>query len=132
MSASNILSGSDTWMNRPKTENIHDRGGSDGGDNMLEARVAKLEADVENIKVNLAEARSDIRDLKTTTTETSKDVGVILQKLIDIDEKISNKAGKDFVDSKTGEIKVWMLGILLLSIAMPVIMFLLNLYLKKS
>ncbi|HIA5714224.1 TPA: hypothetical protein ACWQQG_000986 [Yersinia enterocolitica] len=108
----------------------HD-GGNGGGNDMIEARVAKLEADVENIKINLSEARSDIRDLKITAAETGKDVGIILQKLVDIDEKVSNKAGKDFVNSKTGEIKVWMLGILLLSIAMPVIMFLLNLYLKK-
>lgn len=98
---------------------------------MIEARVAKLEADVENIKTNLSEARSDIRDLKITAAETGKDVGIILQKLVDIDEKVSNKAGKDFVNSKVGEIKVWMLGVLLLSIAMPIIMFLLNLYLKK-
>lgn len=97
---------------------------------MLEARVAKLEADVENIKVNLAEARSDIRDLKTITAGTSKDVGVVLQKLVDIDEKISSKAGKDFVESKVGGIKIWMLGILLLSIAMPVISFLANLYIR--
>ncbi|MCW6569787.1 hypothetical protein [Yersinia ruckeri] len=108
----------------------HD-GGNGGGEDMIEARVAKLEADVENIKINLSEARSDIRELKTTAAQTGKDVGIILQKLVDIDEKVSNKAGKDFVNSKTGEIKVWMLGILLLSIAMPVIMFLLNLYLKK-
>ncbi|HHH0255254.1 hypothetical protein WFQ12_21900 [Yersinia enterocolitica] len=105
--------------------------GGGGGDDMIEARVAKLEADVENIKTNLSEARSDIRDLKITAAETGKDVGIILQKLVDIDEKVSNKAGKDFVNSKVGEIKVWMLGVLLLSIAMPIIMFLLNLYLKK-
>ncbi|ALL40265.1 hypothetical protein AR325_11930 [Serratia marcescens] len=105
--------------------------GNGGGSDMFEARVAKLEADVENIKINLAEARSDIRDVKSITSKTDTDVSVILQKLIDIDEKISSKAGKDFVASKSSELKVWMLGILLLSIAMPVITFLLNLYLKK-
>ncbi|CNI00169.1 TPA: hypothetical protein ACPZCB_004583 [Yersinia enterocolitica] len=114
-----------------KDHTLSHGGGNGGGEDMIEARVAKLEADVENIKINLSEARSDIRELKTTAAQTGKDVGIILQKLVDIDEKVSNKAGKDFVNSKTGEIKVWMLGILLLSIAMPVIMFLLNLYLKK-
>ncbi|MGP3156886.1 hypothetical protein [Serratia marcescens] len=114
------------------THNDSHGGGNGGGNDMLEARVAKLEADVENIKVNLAEARSDIRDLKTITAGTNKDVGVVLQKLVDIDEKLSNKAGKDFVDSKVGGIKIWMLGILLLSVAMPIISFLANLYIKTQ
>lgn len=99
---------------------------------MLEARVAKLEADVENIKTNLMETRADIRDLTKNSASTKTDVSTILQKLVDIDEKLSNKAGKDFVDVKVGGLKIWMLGILLLSIAMPVISFLLNLYFKKS
>ena len=108
----------------------HD-GGNGGGGNMLEARVAKLEADVENIKVNLSEARMDIRELTKSSASIKTDISTILQKLKDIDEKLSTKASKDFVDSKAGDIKVWMLGLLLLSIAMPIIMFLLNLYLKK-
>ncbi|MEB7619096.1 hypothetical protein [Klebsiella aerogenes] len=114
--------------NIPKIINY---GGSGGGD-MLEARVAKLEADVENIKTNLSEARSDIRGLVNTSSATKTDVSTILQKLVDIDEKISGKAGKDFVDSQVSGLKVWMLGILLLSIAMPVITLLVNLYMKKS
>ncbi|AFM60259.1 TPA: hypothetical protein N5N95_000723 [Enterobacter bugandensis] len=108
----------------------HD-GGNGGGGNMLEARVAKLEADVENIKVNLSEARMDIRELTKSSASIKTDISTVLQKLKDIDEKLSTKASKDFVDSKAGDIKVWMLGLLLLSIAMPIIMFLLNLYLKK-
>lgn len=106
-------------------------GGNSGGGDMLEARVAKLEADVENIKINLSEARTDIRELTKNSSSMKTDVSTILQKLVDIDEKLSNKAGKDFVDVKVGGLKIWMLGILLLSIAMPVISFLLNLYLKK-
>lgn len=106
-------------------------GGSGGGDSMLEARVAKLEADVENIKINLGEARSDVRELLTSTSAIKTDVSTILQKLVDIDEKLSNKAGKDFVEVKTSELKAWMLGVLFLSIAMPVITLLINLYTKK-
>lgn len=98
---------------------------------MLEVRVAKLEANVEDIKANLAEARSDIRGLVSTTSATKTDVSTILQKLVDIDEKLTNKAGKDFVDSKVSSLKAWMLGILFLSIAMPVITLLVNLYMKK-
>jgi hypothetical protein len=97
-------------------------GGGGGGD-MLEVRVAKLEADVENIKTNLSEARTDIRELTKNSSATKTDVSTILQKLIDIDDKLSNKAGKDFVDVKVSGLKIWMLLILLLSIAMPVISF---------
>lgn len=125
-----------TSGNRQKQEHTetHFGGGNHGGGggSMLEARVAKLEADVENIKINLSEAKTDIRAMLKITSDTSRDVGVILQKLVDIDANLSKKSGKDFVDSKVGEIKVWMLGILLLSIAMPTITFLLNLYLKKG
>ncbi|EMT0828644.1 hypothetical protein WMC13_004610 [Salmonella enterica] len=57
----------------------------------LEVRVAKLEANVEDIKANLAEARSDIRDLRNSSADTKRDVAVILQKQVDIDEKLSKK-----------------------------------------
>lgn len=105
--------------------------GNGGGDDMLEARVAKLEADVENIKANLAETRMDVRELTKSTSSIRTDVSTMLQKLVDIDEKLSSKASKDFVEVKTGSLKSWMLGILLLSIAMPVITLLVNLYMKK-
>lgn len=74
-------------------------GGDDGGNNMLEVRVAKLEADVENIKINLAEARSDIRELTKTASDTRVDVSVILQKLIDIDKDISKKSSSSEMSS---------------------------------
>lgn len=108
-----------------------DGGSSGGGDDMLEARVAKLEADVENIKTNLAETRMDVRELTKSTSSIRTDVSTMLQKLVDIDEKLSSKVSKDFVEVKIGNLKSWMLGILLLSIAMPVITLLVNLYMKK-
>ncbi|EKE6304156.1 hypothetical protein OWC81_003803 [Salmonella enterica subsp. enterica serovar Schwarzengrund] len=58
---------------------------------MLEVRVAKLESNVEDIKANLSEARVDIRALRNTSSGTSRDVAVILQKQLDIDEKLSKK-----------------------------------------
>lgn len=61
-------------------------GGGSGGGEMLEVRVAKLESNVEDIKANLSEARVDIRDLRNTSSGTSRDVAVILQKQLDIDE----------------------------------------------
>lgn len=64
-------------------------GGGSGGGEMIEVRVAKLESNVEDIKTNLSEARVDIRDLRNTSSGTSRDVAVILQKQLDIDEKLS-------------------------------------------
>lgn len=128
--AQNYLRAVDSTTNHPHDLSNTDGGGGGGG-SMLEVRVAKLEADVENIKVNLSEARADIRELTKNSASTSADVSTILQKLVDIDEKITGKAGKDFVDSQVSGLKVWMLGILLISIAMPVITLLVNLYMKK-
>lgn len=106
---------------------------------MLETRVAKLEADVSNIRENLSEARADIRELKVDTAATKRDVAVILQKLIDIDSNLSRKPSEEAVDTKIASVqskvdgtKIWFLSILLLSVAMPIIMFLLNIYLQKT
>ncbi|MGU9865418.1 hypothetical protein [Kluyvera ascorbata] len=76
-----------------------DHGGNGGGDDMLEARVAKLEANVEDIKANLAEARSDIRDLRNAVADTKRDIAVILQKQVDIDDKLSKKPSVSEVNS---------------------------------
>lgn len=75
----------------PKDPHTTSNSGGGGGDGMLETRVAKLEANVEDIKANLAEARADIRDLRTDMSKTSRDVAVILQKQLDIDEKLAKK-----------------------------------------
>ncbi|HDY8742400.1 TPA: hypothetical protein RRH88_003662 [Klebsiella pneumoniae] len=125
------MDGGNVEQSPPAPHNSYSEGSGGGGGSMIEARVAKLEADVENIRINLSEARADIRGLISTSSLTKTDVSTILQKLVDIDEKIGGKAGKDFVDSQVSGLKVWMLGILLLSIAMPVITLLVNLYMKK-
>lgn len=65
--------------------------GNGGGGDMLEARVAKLEANVEDIKSSVAELKADFRDLRNTSASTSRDVAVILQKQIDIDASLSKK-----------------------------------------
>lgn len=91
---------------------------------MLEARVAKLEADVENIKINLSEAKVDIRELTKNSSSIRTDVSVILQKMTEIDTALAKRPTAD-------SMKVWFLMILLFSVAMPVITLLINLYLKK-
>lgn len=97
--------------------------GNGGGGNMLEARVAKLEANVEDIKANLAEARADIRDLRNAFTDTKRDVAVILQKQVDIDEKLSKKPSvsemNSAISSASNKQIVWTIatGLAILSLA---------------
>jgi len=102
----------------------------DGGDN-LEKRLAVLEAEVAHIKSDISDIKKDQRTIASDAASSSSDIKVVLQKLIDIDTNLSTKAGKDYVESAVSGMKVWLLGILLISIAMPVITFLINLYLKK-
>lgn len=53
------------------------KGGNDGG-NTMEARVAKLESDVENIKTNITDIKSDVReirnDIKDIKSESKSDL----------------------------------------------------------
>ncbi|MCZ5921523.1 hypothetical protein O5287_28380 [Escherichia coli] len=51
------------------------------------------------MKTNLAEMRADIRDLRNALSDTRRDVAVILQKQIDIDEKLSKKPSLSEVNS---------------------------------
>ncbi|EOG7152737.1 hypothetical protein ACE3IK_21210 [Enterobacter hormaechei subsp. xiangfangensis] len=62
----------------------------DGGDDM-EKRIALLESDVSHIKGDIADIKTDNRKLSSDTSDIRKDVAVILQKLVDIDEKLSKK-----------------------------------------
>ncbi|HDV4565388.1 TPA: hypothetical protein RIN83_004490 [Escherichia coli] len=81
---------------------------------MLEARVARLEADVENIKTNLSEARSDISRLRDISADTSRDVAVVLQKIVDVDEKLSKKPSKSevqaLISSAVNKQILWTIG----------------------
>ncbi len=97
----------------------------------MEKRLAVLEAEVAHIKNDISDIKIEQRTIAANAASASSDIKVVLQKLIDIDTNLSSKAGKDFVESTVSGMKVWLLGILLLSIAMPVISFLLSLYLKK-
>lgn len=82
------------------TDDAYSRhGGGNGGGNMPEARVAKLEADVENIKTNLAEARDDIRELNKNYASIKTDVSVLLQKTVEIDTALSKKTNSRFIES---------------------------------
>jgi hypothetical protein len=47
-----------------RVENLETASSGTGGGGHVEARVAKLESDVENIKVNVADIKADIRGLR--------------------------------------------------------------------
>ncbi len=98
----------------------------------MERRIAVLETQVAHIQSDVAEIKSDQKIIISGMSELKTDVKLLIQQHADISEKLTNKASKDNVDTKVSELKVWMLLLLLLSIAMPIISFLLNLYLKKS
>ncbi|MBD1229243.1 hypothetical protein [Xenorhabdus griffiniae] len=129
-------------------------GGGDGGDEMLEARVARLESDVEHIKTTMNDMKSDLKsvtsDIGVVKTDVAlilqkmdnlsssveskannSDVALILQKMDSLSSSVNKKASFEQVDTKIGGLKIWFLTLLLFSIGMPVIMFLLNLYMKK-
>ncbi|MET4888094.1 hypothetical protein [Morganella morganii] len=131
-------------------DEIRSGGGGDGGGNM-ESRVSKLEADVGDIKTSMAlliqkvdTLAGSISDIKDTVSKlpTSEVIhgkfSLVESKLTDLNEKVSKKASEDQVkleaskiDTKIGGIKIWFLTILLFSIASPIIMLLINLYIKK-
>ncbi|CAI1926338.1 Uncharacterised protein [Serratia entomophila] len=111
---------------------------TDGGDNM-ETRIAVLEADVAHIKNDIASIKEDTRKISSDATDAKRDTAVLLQKSVDFDSSLSKKPSVDYfeakfasIETKISDVKTWMLGVLLISFAMPTIFFLINLYLKKG
>ncbi|SUF57556.1 Uncharacterised protein [Salmonella enterica] len=84
---------------------------------MLEPRVARLESDVEHIKVNLVDIRADLRVLGSNSSIMQRDTAVIMQKLVDIENAISKKANVDYIESKivtcANKQIIWAIGTLL-------------------
>lgn len=111
---------------------------SDGGDDM-DKRLVVLEAEVAHIKSSIAEIKEDTRRISSDATDAKRDTAVILQKSLDFDASLSKKPSVDYFDAKfsgletkIADVKVWMLGVLFASFAMPTIFFLINLYLRKG
>lgn len=110
----------------------------DGGDDM-DKRLAVLEAEVAHIKSSMAEIKEDTRKISSDSAEAKRDTALLLQKSLDFDASLSKKPSVDYfeakfsgLETKIADVKVWMLGVLLVSFAMPTIFFLINLYLKKA
>lgn len=74
-------------------------GSGDGGGNMLEARVAKLESDVAYI-------RRDVDELKTDVKSIDRNMIAVLERLESIKESLAKKPSSDAVDKKISEAKL--------------------------
>lgn len=76
----------------------HD-GGNGGGDNMLEARVARLEVDVSYIRRDVDELRTDVKSI-------NQNMIVALERLESIKENLNKKPSTDTVDKKISDAKL--------------------------
>ncbi len=87
-------------------------GGGDG--RLLGVQVAKLQSDVENIKSNLSETRADVSRLRESSADTARDVAVVLQKIVDVDEKLSKKPSNSevqtLISSAVNKQILWTIG----------------------
>ncbi|ENY2280707.1 hypothetical protein [Salmonella enterica] len=70
-----------------------------GGGNMLEARVAKLEADISYI-------RRDIDELKIDVKSISQNMTIALERLESIKTSLDKKPSTDTVDKKISDAKL--------------------------
>lgn len=88
--------------------------GGGGDDRMLGVQVAKLQSDVENIKSNLSETRADVSRLRESSADTARDVAVVLQKIVDVDEKLSKKPSNSevqtLISSAVNKQILWTIG----------------------
>lgn len=66
---------------------------------MLEARVAKLEADVGYIRRDVDELKGDVKSINTNMT-------IALERLENIKDSLSKKPSSDTVDKKISEAKL--------------------------
>jgi hypothetical protein len=65
-------------------------GGGNGSSGAMEARVARLEVDVEHIKRDIGDIKSDIRSLSVQTTE-------LRTTLATLTERVAHLPSKDFI-----------------------------------
>jgi hypothetical protein len=74
-------------------------GGGNGGGDMLEPRVAKLESDVSYI-------RRDVNELKIDVKSIDKNMTIVLERLESIKESLNKKPSADAVDKKISDAKL--------------------------
>ncbi|WP_423786809.1 hypothetical protein, partial [Klebsiella michiganensis] len=83
----------------PVPHNSFNKGSGGGGDNMLEARVAKLEVDVSYIRRDVDELRNDVKSI-------NQNMIVALERLENIKENLNKKPSTDTVDKKITDAKL--------------------------
>lgn len=87
----------DSLQHQPHTPSYGNGGG--GGNDMIEARVAKLEADVSYI-------RRDVEELKTDVKSVSQNMIIVLERLEAIKDSLAKKPSADTVDKKITDAKL--------------------------
>lgn len=82
-------------------------GGDGGGGGMIEARVAKLESDINYI-------RRDVDEIKADVKSVSQNMTIVLERLESIKESLNKKPSTDVVDKKISDAKlsqiIWTIG----------------------
>lgn len=79
--------------------NVEYGGGNGGGGNMLEARVAKLEADISYI-------RRDFDELRVDAKQISQNMTIALERLENIKTSLDKKPSTDTVEKKISDAKL--------------------------
>lgn len=93
------LDGEHIEQSPPVPHNSFNEGSGGGGDNMLEARVAKLEVDVSYIRRDVDELRNDVKSI-------NQNMIVALERLENIKENLNKKPSTDTVDKKITDAKL--------------------------
>lgn len=83
----------------PNTMKYGNGNGGGGGD-MLEARVAKLESDVEHIKATMSDVKADLKSVISDVGTMKTDVAVIMQKLDVINNTLSKKPSEEQLNAR--------------------------------
>ncbi|WP_448511642.1 hypothetical protein [Photorhabdus laumondii] len=109
------------WLasNISPSRHSHDNGsslkpgsGDGGGGDMLEARVARLESDVEHIKASMSDMKADLKSVTGDVSSMKTDAAVIMQKLDGISSVLSKVPTDDklnvkfeMINTKISEVK---------------------------
>lgn len=84
----------------------HRGGGGGGGGDMLEPRVAKLEADVEHIKADVSELKLSMSKVGDTVGSIDKNLAVLIEKFSGLKESVDKKPSSDAMDKKISDAKL--------------------------
>lgn len=84
----------------------HRGGGGGSGGDMLEPRVAKLEADVAHIKADVSELKLSMSKVGDTVGSIDKNLAVLIEKFSGLKESVDKKPSSDAMDKKISDAKL--------------------------